>query len=150
MWRHVHNPRDRRAEALGRQLVGECEGFLSGRFPGILQDHGLPVPEWAWLSVLAHAPVPELEAHAAGGLRHRPVDRATAQWSEAVALLAQELVTTAARTGRPVEELQHSIVVGVELGAARAEGATGHVGPTHLVDDVRWAIARFRGTTHRS
>jgi hypothetical protein len=150
MWRHAHNSRERRAEALGRQLVLECEGFLAGRYPGILQDHGLPVPEWAWLSVLAHAPASALEARAVGGLRHRPVDRATAQWSEAVALLARELVITASRTGRPVEELQHTIIVDVELRAAGSEPPAERAGPTRLVDDVRRAIARFRGTTHRS
>lgn len=148
MWRPAHSARSRRAEALGRQLVGECESFLAGRYPSVLQDHGLPVPGWAWLSVLAHAPTESLAEHATGGLRRRSLDATTAQWQQAVALLAQELVTTAYHTGCRVEELQHSLIFDIELEPSRSVFFACRAGPNQLVAEVRQALGRYRGTSH--
>lgn len=47
-------------QARASQLVAECEEFLLGRYPWVLLARGWPVPGWAWMSALAHAPADSL------------------------------------------------------------------------------------------
>ncbi len=145
MWRSSHTNRNRRLEGLGRQLVIECESYLGGNYPSLLQDHGLPVPAWAWLSVLAHGTAQSLEARAVEE-RRRPDPDGT-NWEGAVDLLAQELVTAATRAGCTVEDLQHSILRDLELEPDPSVFGSDGLGPGRLVEEVRRAIARFRGTS---
>jgi len=52
MWSPSHRSNNRRVETQARQLVRDCESFLLGRYPWVLQAKGYPVPEWAWLSAV--------------------------------------------------------------------------------------------------
>ncbi len=144
MRRHAHGARDRRISALGRQLVDECESFLEGRYPTILQAEGLVVPDWAWLSMLAHAPMESLAARAAGVHSRRGADRLNVLWEGALSLLSQELFLMAERTGTPVEDLQHTLVTEVELNPGRTPSTSPTLGPSHLVEEVREALGRRR------
>jgi len=140
--------RDRRLESQARQLVNECESFLVGRYPSVLRAQGLPVPEWAWLSMLAHAPVDRLVTQNAGVRRRQIGDHLTVLWLGAVALLAQELVMVADRTGCSVEELQHAVILNVELNWRRPLFGASVMGPSRFVEEVRQALSRFRGSSH--
>jgi hypothetical protein len=148
MWSPLERSRDHMVETQARQLVGECESFLVGEYPALLQHRGLPIPEWAWLSVLAHAPVDVLVQHARGGSRERFRGHLHAVWLGAVALLAQELVIVAERAGCRVEDLQHDVLLGVELGWAPPAPGASTVGPSRFVEEVRQALHRFRGSSH--
>jgi hypothetical protein len=130
-----------------RQLVTECESFLAGEYPSVLQRRGLPIPEWAWLSILAHAPADLLIEHAHGESRGRFRGHVHGVWLGAVALLAQELVTAADRTGCSVEELQHEVMLKVELDWVRPDGGASSIGPSRFVEQVRRALHRFRGSS---
>jgi len=133
----------------GRRLVAECESFLVGEFPSVLEDEGLPVPEWAWLSMLAHAPADRLVRPMDGETRGRFRGHLNVVWLRAVALLAQELVMVADRTGCTVEELQHDVLLDVELRWERPLPGTPEMGPSRFVEEVRNAIHRFRGSSRR-
>jgi len=147
MWSPLETPRDRRAKAQAHQLVGECEGFLAGRYPSILQSQGYPVPGWAWLSMLAHAPADALVAQAEGAGRSCR-DHLSVLWLGAVALLCQELVMVADRTGSSLEELQRAVILEVELTWKRPRFEGSVTGPSQFVSDVRRALQRFRGISH--
>ncbi len=139
--------RDHRLKSQARQLVGECESFLVGELPSVLQHRGLPVPDWAWLSVLAHAPTDVVAGHASGGSRGRFRGHLNAVWLGAVALLAQELIMVADRTGCSVEDLQHDVLLNVELSWERPMPGESVVGPSRFVEEVRRALHRFRGSS---
>jgi len=105
MWSWVRQCRNRCAETNERALVRECESFLSGRYATFLESRGLPVPDWAWLSELAHAPAEQVTALVAAPRRRARV-LPPARWQKAMSLLAQELVATAQRTDCTVDELR--------------------------------------------
>jgi len=143
----LERSRSRRIQSQGRELVEECESFLAGRYPSVLQARGDPVPEWAWLSMLAHAPTDVLIDDAMSGPSRQYRDRMNLLWLGAVALLTQELVMQANRTGCSVEEFQHSVLLRLELSWARPWSATSMVGPSQFVEEVRQAIDQFRGNS---
>jgi hypothetical protein len=134
-------------KAQARQLMRETESFLAGDFPCVLHQRGLPVPEWAWLSMLAHAPSDELVRYADGESKGRFRGRVNAIWLGALALLAQELVMVADQTGRSIEELQHDVILAMELNWERPWTGLSSRGPSQLVEDVRQALDRFRDSS---
>ncbi len=139
--------RGHHVKAQARHLVEECESFLVGEYPSLLERRGLPIPEWAWMSVLAHAPGDVLVRHAHGESRERSRAHLHAIWLGAVALLAHELVMVAERTDSTVEELQHDVMLRVELDWERPAPGGSTVGPSRFVDEVRQALHRFRGSS---
>jgi len=149
MWSPSHRSKNRGIEARARRLVGECESFLLGGYPGVLQADGRPVPEWAWLSALAHAPADSLQARAGRDHARPPADHPTALWQDALDLLALELITTAERSGSSVEELQRALIAEVELQRPWAESGAPMLGPHRLVRDVRQVLCLFRGSSRR-
>ncbi|MBF6557537.1 MAG: hypothetical protein IVW52_15520 [Acidimicrobiales bacterium] len=144
----LERSRSRRIRSQARELVEECESFLTGQYPSVLQARGVPVPEWAWLSLLAHAPAETLMDHAAGGPRRNYLDRLNLIWLGAVALLTQELVVQAERTGCSVEELQHAVLVRLELRWVQTPSTASVVGPSPFVEEVRQALNQFRGSSN--
>jgi hypothetical protein len=128
----------------GRELVAECEGFLAGELPCVYLRRGIWVPEWAWLSMLAHASPEQLARYAEVGPRQRPYGNLELVWSKAVALLAHELLVASDRTGVGVGVLQHAVLVDMELRRDRPERVTWAEGPSRFVDEVRYALDRFR------
>lgn len=146
-------------------LVQESESFLSGRYAYDLWAKNEPVPDWAWLNVLAHASPEFLATLARGymdvhpgrattktnGLSHRhwlagsPLAEANAgQWNNALSLLAGELLDVAERTGRDVASLQQEVVVNLELAYSGAGRATARVQPWQLVGEVLRALEEFQ------
>ncbi len=140
--------RSRRIRSQSRELIEDCEGFLTGQYPSLLQDRGIPVPEWAWLSLLAHAHVDVLLDHATRGPRRDYRNRLNLIWLGAVALLTEELVLQAKRTGCSVEELQHAVLLPLELRWDRPWSAASTIGPSRFVEDVRQALNQFRGSSN--
>ncbi len=140
---------DRGVEAEGRRLVGECESFLSGRYPELLLSEGSRVPDWAWMSALAHAPVEALAADTRQALTAPGRDRMTVLWEGALELLAGELMMTAERAGTTVERIQRALVAEVELKGPWAESGAVTLGPTRCVQDVRRVLCRFGDTSRR-
>jgi hypothetical protein len=43
------------------EVASECAVFLGGTYAEYQLDRGEPVPTWAWLNVLAHGRMPQLE-----------------------------------------------------------------------------------------
>lgn len=114
------------------EMIGdECEAFLAGRWGAELRRTGAPVPRWAWLNQVAHGTPEELMLlvrHLAGTLRFLDEER----W--AAGFVAAELVGVAARTGRPVAELQR-VLVEQELALLTAAAPWRGIG--HLVLESR-------------
>ncbi len=148
MWSPLETGRDHFVKSQARQLVGECESFLAGDLPSALQNRGLPVPEWAWLSMLAHAPTEVVVRYATGGPGGRFRGHLNSVWLGAVALLAREVVIVAGRTGCSVEELQHEVFLDLELNWRRVMSGGPATGPRRFVDEVRKALHRFRNSPH--
>ena len=98
------------SRAWERELVAECEAFFSGQYAQYLDNENRPIPVWAWLNVLAHGSEDDITALAAGEPPRRTFPE-TAVWHQALAFLAQELMSQAARRGRPVADLQCSTLV---------------------------------------
>jgi len=149
MWSRLERSKGHYLKSQGRQLVVECGSFLVGELPSVLEDEGLPVPEWAWLSMLAHAPADRLVRPMDGGNRGRVRGHLNVVWLRAVALLAQELFMVADRMGCTVEELQHDVLLDVELNWERPLPGTPEMGPSRFVEEVRNALHRFRGSSRR-
>lgn len=147
MWSPSHRSNNRRVETQARQLVRDCESFLLGRYPWVLQAKGCPVPEWAWLSALIHAPADSLMAQAEREQAGPCPDHMTVLWQGALDLLAQELMTTADHTGCSVEELQRALIFNVELNPTRRAVGALVLGPSRFVQDVRQVLGRFRGSS---
>jgi len=105
-------------KALSRELVEDCEAFLAGQFLARAEPRSLAVPVWVWSNVLAHGSPDDIrETAAEGGTTARG-------WRAARAYLAAELLELQAR-GRSLEELQHDVLVPMELHlAARADART--------------------------
>ena len=148
MWSPLDSSRNYHLSTQGRQLVRECESFLTGQYPSFLQARGLPVPEGAWLSLLVHAPADVLVDQAAGGPARPYCDHLNLQWRGAVALLAQELVIVADRAGCGIEDLQRDVLLQVELGWDRGSFGTAETGPSRIVEEVRHALSRYRRSSH--
>jgi hypothetical protein len=71
----------------------------------------------------------------------------TVLWQGAFDLLAQELMTTAERSGSSIEALQRALIAEVELKRPWAESGAPVLGPSRLVRDVRQVLSRFRGSS---
>lgn|GEM_PF-2259497 len=122
----------------GRHLVIESESFLTGRWAVELHAGGRPVPGWAWISGLAHAPVDVV----AGWAAHReppPADGGVPdRWRVALSLVARELIVSAAAAGDSVETAQHLV-----FGRLEQRGVTAG-DPQHLVRVGLRELAQYR------
>jgi hypothetical protein len=147
MWSPSRRSNSRRIEGGACQLVAECESFLLGRYPWALQARGCPVPEWAWLSALTHTPASSFMTRADRERAGSCPDHMTVLWQGAFDLLAQELMTTAERSGSSIEALQRALIAEVELKRPWAESGAPVLGPSRLVRDVRQVLSRFRGSS---
>jgi hypothetical protein len=123
-----------------RALVAECEAFLLGRSAQYLDSQNLPVPVWAWLNRLTHGDTQDIAALADGDWEPSPRFSATSVWPQALAFLAQELMSQATRQGRPLAELQRSTLVAIELDLAGSK-APAALKPSSLVTMVLKALA---------
>ena len=115
------------------ELADECATFLSGHYAQYLEHDGRPVPDWAWLSLLAHSSEQDLRDLAA----HR-WGAADGGWRLAWAFVAHHVLTEAERQGHAVIELQQSTLVPLELELA---GARTQMQWVQVVGSVLTALA---------
>lgn len=105
---------NRRLRRRGRDLVQECEAYLSGQYVGYLEARNEHVPNWAWLNVLAQAGPEQLrsliaENNLCGGVRMR-----TSVWWQAIVFLAGEILSQQ-DDDQGLDELRRSVLVPLEL-----------------------------------
>jgi hypothetical protein len=126
-------------KALSRELVEDCEAFLAGQFLARAEPRSLAVPVWVWSNVLAHGSPDDIRETAAEG------STAPSGWRAARAYLAAELLELQAR-GRSLEQLQHDVLVPMELHfAARADARTWT--PQRWAAAVRTSIDVYGGSS---
>jgi len=101
MWR-------RRDDALGEELVEECESFLGGDYVERCETRGASVPPWAWMNVLAHGTEAEIRAAAANRPEHD-------DGRQALAFVAGELVDLIDDGRVDLEAFQRDVLVPLEL-----------------------------------
>lgn len=129
-------------------LIGECESFFWGRYASDLECRGLPVPDWAWLSELAHGPVTALETIAGGDLEMPLPTTSSAHWHAALVLLAREVLNTADRTGCSVEVIQRSVLTDLEFHISIPGPSGGDLDPYRLVEEATTALGQLRDSSH--
>lgn len=128
----------RRAEPPAEDLVSECEAFLAGRFAGVFDQRGEPVPPWAWLNRLAHAPREQIQALAATAGPPRRLGQRPSDWRDAVATVAVDLLGLAP-DDQSLHSLQLSALLPVEL--ALMGDKAGLAGtPQELLRTARFAL----------
>ncbi len=135
------------AEADVHQLIRETECFLGGRYAYDLWARGLPVPDWAWVNVLAHAPHGLLAALAATEQSECDQAGELGQWQEAMAFLARQFLATATRTSASLESLQRAVALHLELEHYGHEGGP-PIRPDTLVRAVLAGLEPFRNAAH--
>jgi len=135
-----------RSRSWERELVAECEAFLCGHYAQYLRNENRPVPVWAWLNVLAHGSEEDITAVAASDPPRRTSSN-TAVWNQALAFLAQELMSQATVRGRPLADLQRSTLVPLELELAGLR-APPSVEPAKVVSSVLSALAQHPTSRH--
>ena len=123
----------------GRQLVHECEAFLTGRFAWVLEGEQRAIPAWAWCNVLAHSSEEQLAAVAAGGLLG--AFTGAGAWERGVCFLARELLAQAAERDCRPGEVQRESLVPLELEMTRDLGLV-ETGPGLFVMRVVAALGR--------
>lgn len=111
MWRRRTPEPEPERDPFGSPVADECEAFLAGRLGAYLRETGRLVLPIAWLNRVVHAPPDELDRLALLGASGAPVPR----WEGAVGYLARSLLARSAETGRPVAELQATLLVPLEL-----------------------------------
>jgi len=129
-----------------RELVVDCEAFFSGHYAQYLANENRPVPVWARLNVLAHSSEDEITALAVG--EPRGTFPCSLVWEQALAFLAQEVMSETTRRGCPLADLQRSTLVPLELEFARLR-AQSFVEPAKFVASVLSALAQHPTSRHR-
>jgi len=90
----------------------ECDAYLAGDWAEFCLAQGLPVPPWAWLNRVAHAP----EAVLGGAVRRRPGPQLTpTEWDGLRRSVVESLFRHAAERGVTVSHLQRAVLVPIEL-----------------------------------
>ena len=87
----------------------ECEAWLAGTWAEFLADHGDPVPAWAWVNKLAHAPERVVRS-----MTRLPAVNSD-EWSRLRGCVAESLLKEAVEKGATVTELQRSVLVPIEF-----------------------------------
>lgn len=113
MWKR--SPEDP-VTTLAADLTLECEALLGGRYAEYLCSQGRPAPPWTWVNALAHRSEAELTA-LAGGDSHRTPD--ALQWGQALAFLAEDVVSQVQRSGITLGQLQRTRLIPLELELSR-------------------------------
>ena len=97
-----------------RKMVQECDVYLSGHYAEYLENRNRPVPDWAWLSILAHAPPEHLRALVTENARWDGRQTRTTVWWQAVGFLAGEILSQQ-DDDRSLDQLRRSVLVPLEL-----------------------------------
>ena len=108
---------------LAAELTVECESLLAGRYADYLCSHGRWAPPWTWVNALAHRSTSELTALAGGEGRPRTDDTpGTDRWRQAVAFLAEDVLSQMQRSGISLDQLQRTRLIPLELELCRHPG----------------------------
>jgi len=111
MWRkRKPGPKPER-DPFGNPVGDECEAFLAGRLGAYLRQEGRPIHAVSWLNQVVHATPEELDRLALLGAQLDYVST----WHRAVGYMTRSLLERAAETGRPVGELQSTLLLPLEL-----------------------------------
>ena len=120
MWKR--SPEDP-VNTLAADLTTECEALLGGRYAEYLCSQGRPAPAWTWVNALAHRSEAELTALAGGDYPPGAACQPDAsQWPQAVAFLAEDVVSQVRRSGITLEQLQRTRLIPLELELCRNPG----------------------------
>ena len=130
----------------GKDLVKECDVYLSGLYADFLETRHRPIPDWAWVNVLAHARPEQLRTLATDVSHCRGRPTRTTVWWQAVAFLAGEIVSHE-DNDQTLDELRRSVLVPLELEWLAASGPTQR--PRQLVRIVLDAVDGYQISRHR-
>jgi hypothetical protein len=97
-----------------KQLVQECGVYLSGHYAEYMENRNRPVPDWAWLSILAHASPEQLRILATETAGWDARRTRTAVWWQAVGFLAGEILSQQ-DDDHNLDELRRSVLLPLEL-----------------------------------
>lgn len=99
------------------EVVADCNALLTGRFAERLMETDRHVPPWAWLNLLAHGTERDLR-------RVRMVASTPGQrsWCRARAYVAGEILMLVDTTTQTLAEVQHDVLVPLELRLLSASG----------------------------
>ncbi len=137
MWWHHASNRPSKHDELNTELVKECEAFLSGHLPERWTRAHRPVPDWAWLSIIAHGSEAQLAF-----LEEDEVDGLVSMeqaWRYALKLVAGAVLAAAEMSGRTLEDIQREVLVPLEL-----QLSTRSFVPDELVSFVVGALNDYR------
>jgi hypothetical protein len=98
----------------GQHLARECAVYLSGGYAEYLDRRDRRIPNWSWISLLAHArpeQLHRLSVRTGGSTR---LQKRTDAWWEAVAFLSAEVLSRA-DDDEELEDLRRSILLPLEL-----------------------------------
>ena len=102
-----------------RDLVRECEFYLSGHYAEYLERRNERVPNWAWLNVLAQGSPETFRTLAAENAPIGGMGMKSSAWWHAVGFLAGEILSQRV-DDRGLDELRRSVLVPLELNGLAA------------------------------
>jgi hypothetical protein len=105
---------DRRLRRQRKDLVQECEVYLSGHYAHYLEMRNESVPNWAWINVLAQADADLLRSLVADNALHAGVRMRNSVWWQALVFLAAEILSQR-NYDRDLDELRRSVLVPLQL-----------------------------------
>lgn len=146
MWHRTEADGDRVRWPDGRQLIRECEAFMSGRLAEEMELAGQPVPSWAWLNMLAHGTHRQLRGIANGAMIGQFVDADA--WERGMSFLAREVLAVVDQHRCCIDDLQRQVLVPLEL-EMTDDPTWVDTGPSLLVMRVVAALAHYRGRAPR-
>ncbi len=121
-WLHIvrRGTRRRAFERETTKLIEDCQRLLAGRVLESLAPDQVSVPQWAWVNALAHGSETDLRLLASQPAVSPPWRPDLLRWGRAVSFLADELLSHAETLDLPIGELQHRLMVPIELQALSA------------------------------
>jgi hypothetical protein len=111
---------DRRSRRRQKDLVQQCESYLSGNYVEYLERRNEAVPNWAWLNLLSQGSAERIRSLASERLPVGGMGMNSAAWWQAVAFLAGEILLQQ-DDDHGLDELRRSVLVPLEL-SGLAEG----------------------------
>jgi hypothetical protein len=123
-------------------LALECELVLAGRYAALLRAQRETVAPWVWAGILAHADEGDLRIWSKAEATGEDDELSgSAEWREAIAFLADDLLTHVRATGMNLVDLQRAALVPIELDLMR-EGDGSELRVSQLAGRVLAAVHR--------
>jgi len=93
----------------------EAVAYQEGRYADFLVLHDRPVPSWAWVNAVTHGNALLIASLALAESSPLGTPEPLSYWYEARKAMAEELMRVVTESRRPVEDIQHEVLLGVEL-----------------------------------